>query len=60
MEAMATEMGVITGMTSRPIPSPGIKPIRSDLEAIGKCVKINQSFTSHSFEDQYFLACELL
>ncbi len=31
---------MLTGMTSRPIPSPGIKPIRSDLEAIDECVKV--------------------
>lgn len=35
MVTIATNMGLLTGMTSRPIPSPGIKPIRSDLEAIG-------------------------
>ena len=33
------QMGVLTGITSRPIPSPGINPIRSDLEAIGECVE---------------------
>ena len=37
---MATEMGMLTGMTSWPIPSPGIKPIRSDLEAIGAFVEL--------------------
>lgn len=36
---MATEVGMLTGMTSRPMPSPGIKPIRSDLEAIGVSVE---------------------
>ena len=34
MEAIATSKSMLTGMTSRPIPSPGIRPIRSDLEAI--------------------------
>ena len=33
---MVTGMGMLTGMTSRPIPSPGINPIRSDLEAMGE------------------------
>lgn len=37
MEAVVAEHGMYTGMTSRPIPSPGIKAIRSDLEAIGEC-----------------------
>ena len=36
MEAIVAEHDMYTGMTSRPIPSPGIKPIRSDLEAIGE------------------------
>ena len=34
MEAIATSKSMLTGMTSRPIPSPGNRPIRSDLEAI--------------------------
>ena len=34
MEAIATKKSMLTGITSRPIPSPGKRPIRSDLEAI--------------------------
>lgn len=34
MDTWRGEGGALTGMTSRPMPSPGIKPIRSDLGAI--------------------------
>ena len=35
MEGLASfALSVLTGMTSRPMPSPGNRPIRNDLEAI--------------------------
>ena len=36
METIVAGNGMCTGMTSRPMPSPGINPIRSDLDAIGE------------------------
>ncbi len=44
-EAAAHLRGPFTGMTSRPIPSPGIRPIRNDFEAIG-----NLFPSSHGWE----------
>ena len=33
-----------TGITSRPIPSPGIRPMRNDFEAIGQLVLENSLY----------------
>ena len=50
MEAIATKESMLTGMTSRPIPSPGNRPILSDLEAIDDCLGSSFCLAFRRFE----------
>ena len=49
MDTWSGEAGPFTGMTSRPMPSPGIKPIRSDLGAIGSYIIYHASNAKGNF-----------
>ena len=43
METIVAGNGMCTGMTSRPMPSPGINPIRNDLDAIGDREEVREA-----------------